>query len=107
MARLIDADKLQSQLLIRIDHCDKEHGNEKFVMGIEYAMEYVDEMPTVDAVPAVEVQHGKWEFAGYTAFHGTPYKSCSLCKKVYLMEYPEFNYCPNCGAKMDGDVNNG
>lgn len=27
---------------------------------------------------------------------------CSVCEKCYYLEEPNANYCPNCGAKMDG-----
>ena len=27
---------------------------------------------------------------------------CSVCKNCYYLEEPNANYCPNCGAKMDG-----
>ena len=52
--------------------------------------------PTVDAV---EVVHGRWEQARYTE---APLYICSQCGKP---EYKQHNYCPNCGAKMDGDGN--
>lgn len=50
-----------------------------------------------------ERPHGKWKF--YNAY----FKTCSLCNKTVGFDYIEqngekFNYCPNCGAKMDGGV---
>ena len=54
MARLIDADDL-NKFPIRIDHYDKEHGNEDFVLGIESVLEYAEYLPTVDAVPVSEL----------------------------------------------------
>ena len=27
---------------------------------------------------------------------------CSVCKNCYYLDEPNANYCPNCGAKMDG-----
>ena len=52
------------------------------------------EIPSADVAPVV---HGQWKINcdGY-------YPYCSEC----LYE-PEklLNYCPNCGAKMDGDKN--
>ena len=54
--------------------------------------------PTVDAVKVV---HGRWK---------EPYRLyvvCSECGTGYVKyEFIErANYCPNCGAKMDGDGN--
>ena len=53
----------------------------------------VDEQPSVDAV---EVVHGRWidarEYCGDYM--------CSNCDALYGTN--KFNYCPDCGAKMDG-----
>ena len=57
-----------------------------------------------DGRESVEVVHGRWEKAEY---HG--FLRCDRCKDVYIpeewMEDGKWNYCPNCGAKMDGDGN--
>ena len=52
--RLIDADEL-NKFPIRLDHYDKEHGNEDFVLGIESVLEYAEYLPTVAAVPVSEL----------------------------------------------------
>ena len=54
--------------------------------------------PTVDAV---EVVHGRWVFG--TANH-REYMKCSECLHSYTPD-GTFCYCPNCGAKMNGDWN--
>lgn len=41
---------------IREDHCDKEHGNENFIFGIETVLEYAEHLPTYDVVPKTEVE---------------------------------------------------
>ena len=53
-------------------------------------------MKTVDAVPIV---HGQWGKVGYDL-------RCSVCG-VYQSGFyvGTTNYCPHCGAKMDGDKN--
>ena len=65
-----------------------------------YATLILREAPTVDAV---EVVHGRW-------IDGDPY--CPICRKdkfrgldadVWSDWKPD--YCPNCGAKMDGELN--
>ena len=59
--------------------------------------EDVESAPTVDAV---EVVHGRWiEQEKYT--FGTMY-DCSICGNRILDNGHSWNYCPNCGAKMDG-----
>ena len=56
----------------------------------------VDEAPTVDAV---EVVHGRWK---HQYEKGMSYKVCSICGCRNGLDL-KFNYCPNCGAKMDGE----
>ena len=65
------------------------------------ARKLIEEAPRVDAV---EVVHGRWEQAEYCGF-----VRCNQCKDVYIdeswLDGGKWNYCPNCGAKMDGDGN--
>lgn len=61
------------------------------------------DVPAVDAVPVV---HGEWEMTSYNAFM----VRCSNCKSgdhIHLSEKDIFNFCSNCGAKMDGGKCNG
>lgn len=51
----------------------------------------------------VEVRHGQWineRWEGLSSFSA----ECSLCGKRTLAYFHYF-YCPNCGAKMDGEGN--
>lgn len=61
-------------------------------------MRYVKRCKTVDAV---EVVHGRWmEF--------NTFMTCSVCDTDWYYgdnDCDRFDYCPNCGAKMDGDSN--
>lgn len=45
-------------------------------------------------------KHGRWKDTG---MHFLPYQ-CSACE---TLEEGRTNYCPNCGAKMDGGADNG
>lgn len=51
-----------------------------------------DKFTIIEAEP---VRHGYWINANY----GRHY-ICSVCTRIY--EIYGFDYCPNCGAKMDG-----
>lgn len=58
------------------------------------AREKVQNIPAADVA---EVVHGKWD----DSLDGiTPY--CSICGRSHKLMVRTPNYCPNCGAKMDG-----
>jgi hypothetical protein len=57
--------------------------------------------PEVDAEP---VRRGEWIPSSIDPYD--PYFRCSVCNQGYSTIYhdgEEMNYCPNCGAKLDGD----
>ena len=62
----------------------------------------LDAMPTIGAVPVV---HGEWVEADLDK----DFRRCSVCKNkksnktAWSKDFVKmfFNYCPNCGAKMD------
>lgn len=68
------------------------------------------EAPAADAAP---VRHGKWEECDYiepcvhgfgTIRHTNAGLKCSNCVNVFKKDLLwKRNYCPNCGARMDGE----
>lgn len=55
------------------------------------------------AADVVEVKHGRWiERKSFHAEGGMSAK-CSACKKDVQYLGNPLNYCPNCGARMDGE----
>lgn len=63
-----------------------------------HAQEHYHIMNIIQNAPAadvVEVRHGKWSKRGNE-------KTCSECRFIYYSNNDEWNFCPNCGAKMDG-----
>lgn len=65
------------------------------------ACAYADAMDLIDAIPVADVhpvKRGKWMPHKITAS-----SKCSECRRVFADETP---YCPNCGARMDGDAEN-
>lgn len=84
--RLIDANKLKEL-------------RDKYIRGeIEFDDEYdlIDRCPTVDAVLTA---HGRW-------IEGKDYLKCSVCRGLTKKDFRDgcWNYCPNCGTKMDGET---
>ena len=64
------------------------------------AIACVRAIPAADVVP---VRHGKWEtaFLAHEYLGCRPYAHyCSVCHQI--IAFRTF-YCPNCGARMDGD----
>ena len=69
-----------------------------------YATLILREAPTIDVAP---VRHGRWV--------SVPYKLarvCSMCNRDEPYKFADidadvYDYCPNCGAKMDGGAGNG
>ena len=60
---------------------------------VGFAKQVINDAPTVDAVPVV---HGEWQDEQCGRWI---YAKCNLCGKVQDVRS---NFCPNCGAKMDG-----
>ena len=60
------------------------------------------------AADVVEVRHGKWKLKQYEGgiLDGEIYDECSICEYQRFFDdirfKTAFNYCPNCGARMDG-----
>ena len=56
----------------------------------------IDNAPTADVAP---VRHGQWEWDTDDIYRCSNCAEKSHVKEV--MGHPEWDYCPNCGAKMD------
>lgn len=111
MARYIEAEALKK---VMCEGCDNKH-----LCTGSPACETVQQ---IDAQPAADVDYERGFIEGYTKaesdiFHGGKYApvkhgrwiedsgniACSICHTIWL--HRRTNYCPNCGAKMDGEEN--
>ena len=70
-----------------------EHAMYRKVCEVEIA---IGKTPDADVAP---VRHGRWEEASDGDGIVCPFCRTDFCTIIYDTEY--FNYCPNCGAKMD------
>lgn len=109
MARLIDADNRITEIKkLYCDRCDNYGGAKCRTCFVDYAMCLFDDAPTVDAV---EVVQAEWLDIRFDPMGKLMLATCSHCKvrggvRVKANEcgfaVPDSEYCPNCGAKMDG-----
>ena len=58
-------------------------------------IELADEQPAMDAEP---VRHGRW-----LRLDEAPERDQRRCSECGDISCCQRNYCPNCGARMDGD----
>ena len=88
MAEYISREDAVDELQVKVFHnlTDEYYGT----------MQVLNELPAADLVPVV---HAKW----------IPYRcdmyECSACGRIHTSfdnEECDANYCPHCGAKMDG-----
>ena len=69
----------------------------------EKAAQMLEKLPAADVAPVV---HGRWDDSGRYTFPGggTAVRctecGCALTESEYRLN--NWNYCPVCGAKMDG-----
>ena len=70
---------------------------EGFDRGLDRAQRAILDAPAADVVL---VRHGRW-IASHDEFC-----ACSICKYPVYVGWNQTNYCPNCGAKMDGGDSN-
>ena len=73
--------------------------------------EALDRVPAADVV---ERKVGKWigypECLKYTNAYSDDHIVCSACEECFSIldnDCERFNYCPNCGAKMEVDEDDG
>ena len=116
--RLIDADALKEVLVEKVFHelSDEFYGT----------MQALYEAPTIDPFKdkSLEqlmdecfnrdyqkaIKHGEWyekEVFSQATLHGEMQSArCSCCglyhTTPYMYYFKDYEYCPNCGAKMDG-----
>lgn len=73
------------------------------------AVEILSEIEYTPTADVQEVRHGHWITKGLDNFRKIECK-CSECGYIGISNYDsyddpyDFNYCPNCGAKMDEEI---
>ncbi len=99
MARYIDAEKLKCSIDSETDSIfDWDMTIEELYYNL---CKIIDDEPTADVQ---EVRHGEWLKPSNSLIDNRQW-ICSECKGLietaYHCEHCYYNYCPNCGARMD------
>lgn len=100
MAEYIKRDAIKARLDDLVDWCQDLRKP-----GLEQALAMLNEEPAADVAPVVRgwwekepSSYWRWTSSGAVAVTRTTYR-CGLCGRGTAVKS---NYCPNCGAKMDG-----
>lgn len=86
-------------LLAHLRKCKETSTGSSLTAAVITAIQYfVEKMPAADVAPVV---HGRWTDTGNEILDNiyAGWK-CSLCGYIFCGD--NTNFCPNCGAKMDG-----
>lgn len=63
--------------------------------------ELIEKLPSAQPAP----KRGRWiNYGQYADFFPHSEYRCSVCDTPYLEIEMYYNYCPNCGAKMEEDA---
>ncbi len=92
--RYVDANKLLDRVF-DVPTCYEE--------GREVKDEIITIIADFRAADVEEVEHGRWIRLNQMSFF--TYDSFYQCSECQLETTNTTNYCPNCGAKMDGKRN--
>ncbi len=76
---------------------------EGFDRGLDRAQRAILDAPAADVEP---VRHGRWETSSGLYSCSECGITCPYDVQADVIEYWACNYCPNCGAKMDGGDGN-
>lgn len=109
MAEYKDVELLRKQIAefkMLVESSENSDYLKGYITGIDAVMEAIDELPAADVQ---EVKHGRWITSEITTDSG--YTSCSCCHSEYYIgdlqnlegDNDFVMYCPNCGARMDGE----
>lgn len=71
---------------------------------------YADCIEAIPAADVVEVRHGRWigfpDCLKFSSAYSDDHIVCSICEECFSIldnDTERFDFCPNCGAKMEVD----
>lgn len=99
MTKYIEPEALKNRFAKRLVWLKKDIHDEYSLGlydGCEYDTKLIDEIPAADVAPVV---HGRW------IMHDDEFGLTCECSVCHIETMGDGNYCPNCGAKMDSELN--
>ena len=94
MAEYIEREKAKEMLIYNWDEC---------------CSAVIGDLESIPAADVVERKTGKWigypECLKYMSAYSDDHIVCSVCEECFSIldnDCERFNFCPNCGAKMEG-----
>lgn len=101
-AKLIDSSRRLSY--VRCSKCGAE--TDSFEMSVEYCSN--EKAAEAWNQRANQPLKAHWTRKDVTSYDGETIKNgaaiCGRCKKAFFMPTDAFDYCPNCGARMDEEA---
>ena len=81
-------------------HYQTDNLDDAYEQGWDDALCCLEHIPAADVAPVV---HGHFVHDGPRFAHGVDWWHCSNCGRLASGVETRFDYCPWCGARMDGD----
>lgn len=91
------AEYIEREDLLELYRMDDPVLNENGHVPLSVIRQNIMDIPAADVAP---VRHGRWEIV--IGSNGKEYMVCTCCRVSQDLT-GVFTYCPNCGAKMDGE----
>ena len=100
MAEYIEREALLKHAHIGMTRVSDTEWQKGYWDGVDHMAEYIREQPTADVA---EVKHGYWD-DNIIGFCNVCMECGAIVERTAVKSHTgKLNYCPNCGARMDGE----
>lgn len=102
-----------SREAVKLTIVDAGQSSKRYKIGEFWELNRDEAWAAIDSVPAADVapaRHGRWIPYEYGDYHWHKCSKCGIADKYIETDLSRMidlesvrNYCPNCGARMDGE----